>query len=244
LYKPKGKSTPYTKFLDLPRWKLSPEIVLNLSLSKSEATRTNFVQVYTRNLANLAALNLAEQISTNNFKYDDADIQRHGLKPYIITIPFDFPTKEGDAPAAHQHYALEWTHLIADWVMEAHLKESGSFQCVGIEDPICVGDNLEFDGIIYHIESITHSMQINKNGMKVFRTNLAVSYGVDPRSSSSNTYYPEMEHTDRYSKGLEDFNNNQILPGFSDTQDIVGRKNGEETKETKQTFFQTPKPKR
>lgn len=243
-FKPTGKETPFTKFLELPRWKLSPELVLGMSLSKSEATRTNFVQVYTRNLAHLAAENHAEQIASGNIIFDDTDIQRHGLKPYIITVPFDFIQGTDQVPEIGNNYSKEWTALVADWVLEAHLKESGTFQCVGIEDPIAVGDNLEFDGVVYHIENINHSFQVNKNGVKMFRTTISVSYGIDTRSNNTEQIYPEMEHTDRFTKGKEDFRNNKLLPGFSDTQDILGRTNGEEKKETQQKFFQNPRPKR
>jgi hypothetical protein len=54
-----------------------------------------------------------------------------------------------------------------------------------------------------------------------------------------------MEHTDIYTQKIEDFNREQLLPGFSDTQNTPGRMEGEEgvlqsdgkRQETKQISF-------
>jgi hypothetical protein len=238
-----GKTVPTSKFMGLPRWRLQPELVRTCSFTKNEALRVNFVQVFTRNLAELNSSNLSKQIQDENFVIDQGDIQRNGLKSYIITSDLDFPTAEsGRSPTDTQ--AKPWTELVADWVINMHLKESGTFQCVGIEDPIAVGDNLEFDGVVYHIESINHSFQINQAGVKTFGTTIAVSYGIDTRSDSKTLLYTEMEHTDRFTKGKEDYEYNRLLPGFSDSQDITGRTVGEETKETEQKAFQKPRKKR
>jgi hypothetical protein len=151
----------------------------------------------------------------------------------------DYPTSE-DKKSPTNTLAKTWTHLVADWVINGHLKECGTFTCVGLQDNICVGDNLEFDGTVYHIEGVNHAFQVNPNGIKTFQTTISVSYGIDARSDSSNLYFTEMQYTDRLTRSQEDYKNNQLLPGFSDTQDIMGRVNGEEIKKTQETPFQKP----
>ena len=226
---------PITNFLKLPRWRLYPEAVRSAQFYKNESLRVNFVQTYTRNLAELANENMAEQIALKNFVQDADDIQRHGMRPYIQSSNFDFPV-DGDVRTR----AKEWNQIISDWVLNGHLKESGTMQCWGIEEPISVGDNIEFDNVVYHIEGVNHQFQIMRDGKKQFVTTINVSYGVDLRSTESQIVFPEMERTDRFTKGLDDYKSERILPGFSDSQDIIGRVKGEEIKNTKEKSFIIP----
>lgn len=230
---------PTTAFLNLPRWRLNPDLALTFRFYKNEQLRFNFVQVYTRGLPENADEGMAQQIALKNFVQDTEDIQRHGLKPYIQSSNFDFPLH-----GVEKIRAKEWANIVADWVMNGQLKESGTISCMGIQENIAVGDNIEFDNVVYHIESINHTFQVMNNGNKAFRTTMNLSYGVDLRSSNDQLVYPEMQFTDRFSKGKDDWNHSKLLPGFSDSQDINGRVNGEEVKETKEASFQIPRKNR
>jgi len=229
-------SVPTSNFLDLPRWKISPDLVLSYSFSKNDALRINFVQVYTRQYSVPPEVSFAQQLKDGNYQINTADINRHGVRSYMTTSDADFPAKDIKTSSA-----LSWTNLVNDWVSHGHLKETGTISLVGIQDPIAVGDNVEFNGVVYHIESISHQFQVNNRGHKMFRTNLSLTYGIDISSDSNNLLYPEMQFTDRFSAGKDDWNKNKLLPGFSDTQDITGRDKGEEIKETKEAPFQTRK---
>lgn len=226
-----------TRYFDLPRWRISPTLLYSMDLGKDEAARMNFVQVFTRTLPDTFDQDMAQQIALENFVYDEGDISRHGLRPYVVTSNFDFPVKTNKKLRAKQ-----WSQIVSDWVIDGHLKESGTIKFYGIQDPISVGDNLELDNIVYHIESIKDTMTISPKGDKTFRTTVTVSYGMDLRSNKSRPVYPEMEHTDAYTKNIEDYDNERLRPGFSDTQDIIGRPQygstaGEEVKETRQKSF-------
>ena len=225
-----------TKFFQVPRWKVSANLLKDLQTSKNEAARFNFVQVFTRQLADTAEQDMAQQIALGNFFYDEGDIERQGLKPYVVTSNFDFPASKGGDNGKKLH-AAEWAELVADWIIDGHLKESGILTFQGLQDPIAVGDNLEFDGIVYHIEAISHIMTIAPNGVKSFMTRVTVSFGMDLRSSKAGPVYANMEHTDAHTNNQEDWVNERILPGISDTQDITGRTLGEETVETKEGSF-------
>lgn len=233
---------PLTVFTGLPRWRISADLLMNIKTTKNDAARFNFVQVFTRSLSDVAEQDTAQQVALENFVIDDGDIKRNGLRPYIQTSNFDFP-REKDAGPAKRIRAKEWSRILSDWIIDGHLKESGVATFVGIQDPISVGDNLEFDNIIYHIESIVHSMRVAPSGHKMFRTKVTLSYGMDKRSSKNGPVYAEMDHTDAHTKNLEDYNHERILPGISDTQDIAGTRRkfkGEEVVETRQESF-TPR---
>ena len=228
---------PVTRYFDLPRWRISPTLLYSLDLGKDEAARMNFVQVFTRSLPDTYRQDMAQQITLGNFVYDEGDISRNGLRPYVVTANFDFPIKTNK-----KIRAKEWAKIVSDWVIDGHLKESGSMKFQGIQDPISVGDNVELDNIVYHIESVKHMMNINAKGHKSFKTSLTVSYGMDLRSNKSRPVYAEMEHTDTHTKNIEDYDNDRLRPGISDTQDIIGRPQsgstaGEEVQETRQKSF-------
>ncbi len=230
----KGKST-VTKYFQVPRWKISANLLYDLQTSMNEAARFNFVQVFTRQLSDTQEQDMAQQIAEGNFFYDKGDIERQGLKPYVVTSNFDFPSaKSGDN--GKKLHGREWAQIVSDWIIDGHLKESGILTFQGLQDPVAVGDNLEFDGIIYHIEGISHIMTVNGD-KKSWITRLTVSFGMDVRSSKSGPVYPNMEHTDAQTANDEDYQNERILPGISDTQDITGRDHGEETKPTQQQSF-------
>jgi mRNA-degrading endonuclease RelE of RelBE toxin-antitoxin system len=238
-YEEKGPVSVHTKFLDLPRWKISGNLITNLSIGRSDQGRINFVQVFSRSLSIDSNFDAALQIQNGNYVEDSLDVLRHGRKPYIVTCNYNPPsTKDGMV-----YKAREWAYLMADWLFNGHLKLNGTIQTVGIEEPICVGDNLEFDNVVYHIETITHSINISPDGVKTFRTNLSLSMGMDDNSNKQGPIYGEMDHTDSFSKRKEDYKREKVLPGFSDSQDITtpDRVNGEEIKNTPEKTFTDPK---
>lgn len=224
-----------TKFLELPRWKVSPDLIYSINISKNESLRFNFVHIIgTTGNPSIDGANLAFQNANKSTVIADKDdIQRHGLRPYTQVSNFDWPSKENSTS-----YAPQWAKLVFDWVYGGHLKANGTVSCVGIEDDICVGDNFELQDTVFHIEEVSHVGSVLPDGKKTFRTNLTLSHGVDKRSSINGPVYPEMDYTDTLTDRKNDYQNDYgILPGFSDTQDIRGRKDGEEIDETKEKSF-------
>jgi len=234
-YNKKGPISNHTKYLDIPRWEVDPDLILSMNIGRSDQGRINFVQVFSRALSVDSKFDAASQITLGNFVEDTADVRRHGRKPYIVTCNYDPPNVTTAGTKAR-----EWAYLMADWLFEGHLKMNGNLELVGIEEPICIGDNLELDGIVYHIESLNHTMGISRNGVKIFRTKMTLSMGVD-KNSSTIPKYAEMEYTDSFTRRKDDYNKERILPGFSDSQDIIGRVKGEEVVETEELSFTNPK---
>jgi hypothetical protein len=232
-YKP-DEGYPVTNFLSLPRWRLSPAMVYSYQLSKNQVLDINFVQVYTRGLAASAAGDLTRQITEENYISNKLSIQRGGQRPYVVSSNFDFPVG-----GEKRIKAKPWTKIVADWVINGHLKESGVIHCVGLEEPISVGDNLEFDGVVYHIEGVSHHFAVTNDGKKEFKTALSVSYGIEVNSNANQTMFTEMIHTDRQTKNQEDWEYERILPGVGEAQDLPSRDRvlGEEFEETRQKAF-------
>jgi hypothetical protein len=207
-----------TRFLNLPRWKVSPRLIYSINIGRDDVARVNFVQMFGSapslpNESNQALLSM--QIARKNYEVDVLDIQRSGLRPIIKTNNFDYFTtgKIGlNTPI--------WARILGDALIGGHLKLNGHIDCVGIEEPIAVGDNLEFDGTVFHIEAISHVCSINQNGFKVFKTHIELSHGVNLASDSHGKVFSEMVHTDAQSNQERDFNRERVMPGFSDEQAI------------------------
>jgi hypothetical protein len=222
-----------TKFLSLPRWKISSDLIYSFNISKNDSLRFNFVHIVTAPMT-MGSSGTPQALNNTMYpQHDPKDIERNGLRPYTAFNNFDWivnGTSVSNAPM--------WNKLCFDWVYGGHLKGNGTMSCVGIIDPICVGDNLEFEDTIYHIESINHVASIEANGLKTFRTNITLTNGIDKRSSKQGPVYPEMDFTKTLDDREYNYNNNYgTMPGYSDSQDIIGRESGEEASKSISTSF-------
>ena len=220
---PFAEPAEVTRFLTLPRWKISSALVTDLDLGRDEAARINFVQYFgTITIAKEGQNSTSAQTAARNFAYDINDVTRSGLRPYIVNSQFEDLSNTNSAK-----FSRKWALIIGDSVMGGHLKLNGTLTCVGIVDPIAVGDNLEFDGVVYHIEDITHMCSLStQTGIKQFRSTFKLSNGVSVAGDASGLAYPEMEHTNAYNDRLNSYNNsNKVLPGVSEEQDVTYRPN-------------------
>jgi hypothetical protein len=221
-----------TEFLSLPRWRISPDLITSLSLGRDEAVRINFVHVVGKVRSLDIKSHIAQQAAANLHQHDSADITRNGLRPFIASCDFDFPTE-----SSNETKAGAWNKLVFDWLNDGHLKENGTLVCAGLPQAISVGDNIQIQDTVLHIESVQHNMQMTPDGKKTFRTTLQLSYGIDVRSlENSVPLFPESNFPDADDMRKNDFNhksqskNDGMLPGVSDTQDVGGRKDGNKSK--------------
>lgn len=214
----KSAQIKVTKFMSLPRWKISPSMIYALDIGRDEAARINFVQFYAKSNVNNKGVEISGETALGNYVFDHKDIKRSGLRPYVINNSFD------DLPNASIYRAQEWSRIMGDALIGGHLRLNGTMTVIGIVDPITVGDNLEFDGVVYHIEAVAHSCSLNiQDGSRQFRTQISLSNGMDIRSSSAGSMYAEMENVNAYNERETDAKGNHILPGVSETQDIDRR---------------------
>lgn len=230
-----ARSIHVTKFLSLPRWKISADLIQDLDIGRDEAARINFVQFYAKSNFNDKGIEISGETAKRNYVFDNEDIKRNGLRPYIAQNQFD------DSPDNLVFAAPVWARIIGDALIGGHLKMNGSLTSVGIVEPIAVGDNLEFDNTVYHIEQVTHACAISVGpAIKSFRTIVSLSSGISVNSSAKGTAYSEMTFADAAADRKNDFNNNQILPGVSDSQDITGRPNSLDQPTTTGSPFPQP----
>ena len=218
-----------TPFLSIPRWKIHSSLVMEADLGRDEAARFNFVQYFGRGTLGDTGSAAAEEIAHKNYVTDITDINRSGLRPYIISSQFDEKLSDSSGitdPTAGSFQSPSWAKIMADAVMEGHLKMNGTLLCAGIVEPITVGDNCEFNNTVYHIEAVTHTCSVSPNDGKIsFRTQLSLSHGVnvDPNQTS---LYPQMQNTNAYSERIMDASNYHILPGISESQSPTVRSSG------------------
>jgi hypothetical protein len=210
-----------TRFTSIPRWKLNPSLVTSMDLGRDESLRINFVQYFGRSSTfGQAGVDVSFEIAQGNYLYDIDDVKRNGLRPKIISTPFDETLAKGKA--AFQ--AVGWAKIVGDAVIGGHLRMQGTIECAGIVDPVAVGDNLEFDDVIYHIERVSHTCSIEpESGNKIFRTTFGLSMGISTNTSAKGVQYAEMAYGNAYANRAADAANSEILPGISESQDIVQR---------------------
>jgi len=240
-YAKKNPAVLATPFRTLPRWKPDPAEVTDYHFGRDDALRVNFVQVFGRSQSLMGGTNadIDQQIAMGNYDIDREDIKVNGLRPLIQTSNFDYAASDVNKRISE---APLWAKLLGDWVIGGHMKMSGSMTMRGWPLPIAVGDNLEFDDIVYHIEGVQKVGQIQE-GKRIFKTMLQLSSGVSTEAKSGQTEFAEMLHTDadlqRLSKLQKD--DNQINdPGISDAQDIPSRSNGEKLKPLAETPYDVP----
>ena len=219
-------AVPVTTFMSVPRWKIAPAMVISEDIGRDEALRINYVQVFARLLqGGQNGSDYTLESANHNYRFDLNDIQRSGLRPKVSASMFDL---YGSPDSRTNFNSPFWAKIHADALIGGHLKMSGTFVCAGIMDPIAIGDNLEFEDVVYHIEQIEHNCSINpSNGIKTFRTIIKVSQGISIYSNATNgTSYPEMSYTNAYAERKWDYKRSQILPGVSESQDVPYRAPG------------------
>lgn len=171
---------PVTKFLDLPRWRAHSALVRGATIGRSESLRFNFVHILgIAPSAGGGKNDLTAQTVRNPPFRDDLDIARSGLRNYSATIPCaiaDIKVKTGANGGSTA--ASNWMDLMSDILMGQHLTMTGNVTLVGVQAPICVGDNFEWDGVVFHIEAVSHSATQSADGKKSFSTTLQLSHGV------------------------------------------------------------------
>lgn len=213
-----------TLYGNLPRWKVSESMVRSFSYSCKESYRVNFVQVFGSSAqaemtigrgAQLDQLNkgqIQSQFVMGNYQYDQNDITRHGLRAVVVKTPYDVWVGDNSS------LAPLWAAMNADWLFNGHLKAMGTLLLNGVVDPIAEGDNLEYRGIVFHIENVSHQATVDKSGRKNWVTSLTLSNGILAKSLINGTVLP------LYPIHRQGKRTSQYGPGFSYLQN---KKKGE-----------------
>lgn len=230
----KNEKFEVTRFMNIPRWKIDPALVYSVDIGRDEAARVNFVQYFGRSALSNGQWGTSSETAAKNYLYDIDDVKRSGLRPYVASSNFDITEHNQD------YASPSWARIVGDALIGGHLKLNGTLECVGIVDPIAVGDNLEFDGIVYHIEEVAHAASYGPDGRRMFRTRLSLSSGLSKDSGSAGTRYAEMTYSAARPAREVDYLNNQIMPGVSESQDVVYRQANPDEPASKNGPFPQP----
>lgn len=184
----KTRNVTVTRFAELPRWIIHPTLITSFNLGRSDAMRFNFVGLGAEP-GMQTGTDPVGVFAENLPIVDNLDAMRSGLRPYIRTVPCNVNERQS---------VSDWMYILSDILMGQHLTLTGNIECHGIQQPICIGDNIEFDNVILHIESVTHTFQIAQNGMKSFRTSLSLTHGVNATQleGEDSTLYSGIKQTD------------------------------------------------
>lgn len=197
-------SVEVTPFLELPRWKLDPGMVWHVDLGRSDSMRFNFVRIHGQNpLTNRETIEASQDIRNPPMR-DNLDIQRNGLR--IASSVVDCSPSD-----AQDGGVRKWSVIVSDILMGQHMALTGTISCVGIQAPICEGDNLEFDDTVFHIESVIHECSIDQGGRKSWTTSVMLSHGMLSDTSSSF----QVDNDKPVYAGLKEDSNMQYNPGLT-----------------------------
>ena len=190
-----------TPFLELPRWVVDPAMMRSMDVGRSNIARFNFIHVYGQSAKAMREANITHQIIRNPPILDSEDVKAHGLRSHMSMVACDIQDL-AKAPRV-------WMEIASDFLIGQHLTLSGTIDSIGIQSPICIGDNLEFDGVVYHIESVSHQGGIGEGGIKQFSTSISLANGMradlpDDTSNNPKWLYPGMDSRDQifYHPGL------------------------------------------
>lgn len=169
-----------TMFTELPLWTIDPSVQIGtFNIGTSDTMRINYTQfvgmLFNSNIPapSVAALQMGSNNSDgSNFVEDTLDILRSGGRNLLVQS--NVLLNLSVSPQEQANYCAD---LMADWYQNGHLKLNGSIMTPGIPEPICIGDNLAFDGKIFHIEHVTHSYSMSGIN-KLFRTTMQLSQGI------------------------------------------------------------------
>ncbi len=173
-----------TRFMSLPRWVL-PSVMLmdgGITVGRNDATRTNMVHVYGEASAYAQNRSITNQLVRNPPIFDSVDIQRSGIRAQMRTVNCAI-TDQLAAPRA-------WMEAIADWSFGSQYTLSGVADSLGIQAPICCGDNLEVEGMAYHLEQVVHRFTQAGDGFKTFRTDMDLSNGMPVNQDTATPDFP------------------------------------------------------
>jgi hypothetical protein len=216
-----------TRFMDLPRWVMHETLVKEYNIGRSDVTRHNFVHVYGQDANSIGGNTVTAQLALNPPIRDDLDIQRSGMRGYMTTVACAFINQLGAAPSI-------WMALAADRLMGGQFTLNGTLSCQGITAPICEGDNMEWDGVVYHIESVQHTCAIAGDGKKNFHTTFTLVNGLRAGATSdidaSHPIYP----------GFLKIDNSFYNPGLSADDQFSTLTNGYQPPPTNETGSLAP----
>ncbi len=199
-----------TEFVALPRWVVHPGLVEGSTLGASDSMRINFVSVQGIDVVGdtIAHRHMYQNVNSPPIS-DVADIRRNGVRSFITTTNADISGVIGPDGKLTENppgqLGRAYNKFMADIVVDQALKWNGSLRIKGVQEPIAIGDNLEYQNNVYHIESISHMGYIEGNsGRKTFTTTLQLSNGISTLSdTASDNVFPYEDPRENFKHAVD-----------------------------------------
>lgn len=217
----RGSGILCTSFVDLPRWVIDPAMVMSEDLGASDSYRTNYTAttgVVEADDNRSSGKDIKEAKSPPVFC--SADVLRNGIRiradqTNSLVTNNNWAANYSKAPKIPDTKKNGINKFMADIHIDMHLKWSGTLTLKGVQQPICIGDNLEYDGVLYHIEDVSHMGYIETGtGRKHFTTTLLLSSGISVQSDEEGiTVYPH--------EAIEDHSHSHGNLNFESRKDVV-----------------------
>lgn len=189
------ESYPVTLLTDLPKTVISSEKVISYDIGYSEYDRRNFLEINGFLLNGPVGGTSAVLNAVNPPLYRDGAVKRFGLRPQIV-MGADYGITSKGMESAHS-----WTPVLGDWWFSANKFANGSVEFIGLSEHIALGENMEIteDNLLFHIEGYTHTLTVNGDGTKIFRTNVEFVKGI---AANSNEYEYKYIYGDSLTGGI------------------------------------------
>jgi murein DD-endopeptidase MepM/ murein hydrolase activator NlpD len=161
-----------TQYVDIPKWYIPMSNILTYDVGYSDGLNVNYVRLKLQSTigdSSAAEVNYMYNVSP---ALDSADIMRNGLRMYNVIC-----TSGIGNVAEAQKQGQFWTKLIADFVFRLKYQINGHVTCKGIQKPVSIGDNVIVNGVMFHIEGMTHEGGIDMSGKKKFNTTMSLTHG-------------------------------------------------------------------
>lgn len=192
-----NSSVTTTKYTSLPRWVLNDELVQGTHLGKEGSLRINYTHLIGAWAdSSILVQNTAQLMGLIPPKMDAVDVQRYGPAPQIKNLHF-ISVLTGTMTAQEGSAKMDFGAMMMDAWVEGEKRIGGTILCKLIQEPIAVGDNLEYDNGLYHIESIQFRGRTEtKTGVRTANTRFKVTYGTSLSSpkSPSHILFPNLDN--------------------------------------------------
>lgn len=155
---------------EITTWEIPDSIVLGYDVGSSDTTRVNYIStggVQERSKSNPS---LGLVFVNGGITWDKLDAARNGIHSITQNV--------NCVAADNVHGPIIWNKLLSDYYSGLFLTYSGTMNCIGIAQPICIGDNISFNDIVYQIESINHRCSRAPDGKTSFTTNFSFTHGM------------------------------------------------------------------
>lgn len=180
-------------FIKVRKERIELDDIISVNYGTNWRDKYNFIEVNIDR--SLYRETFAKDIKEDS-QFKDADsIGRDGLQPMMTSFAY-VPTKAGVQDALS---SFVYKYPLKEWYFNTHKMLNGVIQVIGQDQYIQVGDNIIFPAegfgpaknisaaqkasrrlsyILAHVESITHTAQVDPNGARSFITSITFVRGV------------------------------------------------------------------